>query len=118
MKPILVVVGGVQSRDRLVEVLLRAGYNVAQADSGKSALSIARSNPPGLIFIAIVMPDISGLEIAAKLREILASTPPIILLGSIPPIGLHDEPLASLVDGYLNINVTSSELLATVESQI
>jgi hypothetical protein len=44
--------------------------------------------------------------------------PPIILLGSITPIGIDEEPLASLVNGYLDIQVSSDDLLATVRSHV
>jgi len=117
--PSVLVVAATESRRRLVEILSRAGYVVAEADSGESALKIVDSDSPDLILMAIVMPDTNGLEVAATLRRNLNSeTPPIILLGSIPPIGINDEPLASLVSGYLNIDASSSELLAMVRSKL
>ena len=119
MRPILVAVNAQESRDRLVEILAHAGYSVTQADSAKRALEISCNSLPVLILMAIVMPDLNGLEIAAKLRQILKSdSPPIILLGSIPPIGLNEEPLMSLVNGYLNIDVSAKSLLAAVRSQL
>jgi CheY-like chemotaxis protein len=118
MSPILVV-APTESRSRLVNILRQAGYAVAEADSGQSALKTARSVSPELILMAIVMPDITGLEVAAKLRQHLnLELPPIILLGSITPIGIDEEPLASLVNGYLDIHVSSHDLLATVRSHV
>jgi CheY-like chemotaxis protein len=115
----ILVVAGAETRRRLVDVLTDASYSVAEADSGESALNIARSISPKLILMAIVMPDGNGLEVAARLRRSLNSQcPPIILLGSIPPIGMNDEPLASLISGYLDINVPSSDLLSMVHSKL
>ena len=117
--PSVLVVAATESRRRLVEILSRAGYVVAEADSGESALKTVDSDSPDLILMAIVMPDTNGLEVAATLqRNLNSETPPIILLGSIPPIGINDEPLASLVSGYLNIDASSSELLAMVRSKL
>ena len=117
--PSVLVVAAAESRRRLVEMLFQAGYVVAEADSGESALKTVDSVLPDLILMAIVMPDTNGLEIAATLRRNLNSkTPPIVLLGSIPPIGINDEPLASLVSGYLNIDASSNELLAMVRSKL
>ncbi len=117
--PSVLVVAATESRRRLVEILFRAGYVVAEADSGESALKTVGSVLSDLVLMAIVMPDTNGLEVAATLRRNLNSeTPPIILLGSIPPIGINDEPLASLVSGYLNIDASSSELLAMVRSKL
>ena len=119
MRPILVVAGVRTHRRRLAEVIAHAGYSVVEAETGQSALKLAQDNPPSLALVAIVMPDINGLEIAAQLHQSLGNeSPPIILLGAIRPIGLEEEPLASLVCGYLNIDVSSSELLATVRSQL
>ncbi len=117
--PCILVVAPTESRRRMVNILRQAGYAVAEADSGQSALKTARFGSPELILMAIVMPDISGLEVAATLRQHLKSElPPIILLGSITPIGMDEEPLASLVNGYLDMDVSSDDLLATVRSHV
>ena len=116
---ILVVATG-QLRHRLVTVLRQAGYSVAEANSGESALTIARSALPKLVLIAIVMPDGNGLELAAKLRRSAngESPPSIILLGSVTPVGMNEEPLVSLVSGYLNIDVSPNDLLVVVRSHL
>jgi CheY-like chemotaxis protein len=115
----ILVVAPTESRNRLANILRQAGYTVAEADSGQSALKAARSFSSELILMAIVMPDINGLEVAAKLRQHLNSElPPIVLLGSITPIGIDEEPLASLVAGYLDIDASSDDLLATVRSHV
>ena len=114
----ILVVAPTESRNRLVNILRQAGYEVAEADSGESALKTARSVSPQLILMAIVMPDINGLEVAAQLRQHLNSELPIILLGSITPIGIDEEPLTSLVNGYLDIDASSDDLLAAVRSHV
>jgi len=115
----ILVAAPTESRRRMVKILRQAGYVVAEADSGHSAFKTARSGSLKLILMAIVMPDINGLEVAAKLRQHLKSElPPIILLGSITPIGIDEEPLASLVNGYLDINASSDDVLATVRSHV
>lgn len=115
----ILVVAPRESRNRMVNILRQAGYTVAEADSGQSALKTARSVSPELILMAIVIPDSNGLEVAARLRQHLNSqSPPIILLGTITPIGIDEEPLASLVSGYLDIDVSSNDLLASVQSHL
>ncbi|MEN3330270.1 MAG: hypothetical protein V7638_5077 [Acidobacteriota bacterium] len=117
--PQILVVAASECRDRLAGILREAGYAVAEADSGESALAMARSVSPHLILMAIVIPDRNGLEVAASLRQYLNSElPPIILLGTITPIGIDEEPLASLVSGYLDIDVSSDDLLAAVQSHV
>lgn len=117
--PSILVVAAKESRRRLVDILLRAGYSVTEADSEEDVLKTISSVSPDLVLMAIVMPDINGLEVAAKLRRNLNSeSPPIVLLGSMPPIGINDEPLASLVSGYLNIDASSHDLLSTVREKL
>lgn len=118
MPPILVV-ADVEPRGRIAHILRQAGYTVAEADSEASTLATASSISPELILMAIVMSDSNGLEVAARLRQHLNSqSPPIILLGAIMPIGIDEEPLASLVSGYLDMDVSANELLVTVQSHI
>lgn len=115
----ILVVASKESRGRIAGILRQAGHTVGEADSGQSALTHVQSLSPELILMAIVMPDSNGLEVAAEMRQRLRSElPPIILLGSITPIGLNEEPLALLVDGYLDIDASSDDLLATVRSHL
>ena len=115
----ILVVAPTETRRRLVNILRQAGYAVAEADSAQSALKTARSLSPELILMAIVMPESNGLEVAANLRQHLNfELPPILLLGTITPIGIDEEPLASLVSGYLDIDVSSDDLLAAVQSHV
>ena len=115
----ILVVAPTDSRHRLVDILREAGYMVLEAESEESALNIACYASPGLILMTILMPDSNGLEVAARLRQHLnRKVPPIILLGTIRPIGIDDEPLALLVSGYLDIDVSSNDLLAAVQTHV
>jgi PleD family two-component response regulator len=114
MAPILVV-AAMESRRRLVDILLGAGYSVVEAAAEEDVLKAMSCVSPDLVLMAIVMPDSNGLELAAKLRRNFSSESlPIVLLGSIPPIGINDEPLTSLVSGYLSTDVSAHDLLSTV----
>jgi CheY-like chemotaxis protein len=119
LMPIILVVAPTEARYRLVHILRQAGHKVVEADSEESALEKVHSVSPELILMAIVMPESNGLEVAARLRQYLSSDlPPIILLGTITPIGIDEEPLSSLVDGYLDIDVSPNDLLAAVRSHV
>jgi sigma-B regulation protein RsbU (phosphoserine phosphatase) len=114
MRPILVV-GNDQMRQRFAAILSRTGYQVIEAESGETAIDLALSLLPEVVLMAILLPQLNGLETAARLRtlsELQAVS--IILLGSIAPIGLNDEPLASLIDGYLSTDASPDELLECV----
>ena len=65
----------------LREWLSSKDYHVRCARDGREALEIARSDPPDLILLDKVMPEIDGLAVARQLkREERFSTVPIIML--------------------------------------
>jgi CheY-like chemotaxis protein len=116
---ILIVNGLLESRLRLRNILSVAGYEVLEADSGEQALQIAPSILPDLILLTIVLSGVTGLEAALRLRESHElQGVAIVLLGHVPPILMEAEPLASIVDGFLNIDVARDELLACVSNLI
>ena len=116
---LILVVAATESRRRLVEILAGAGYSVVEADSEEDVLKAVSSVSPDLVLMAIVMPASNGLELAAKLRRNFSSKSlPIVLLGSMPPVGIDDEPLASLVTGYLNTDVSADDLLRSVRQTL
>jgi len=115
----ILVVAATEARRRLVEILAGAGYSVVEAASEEDVLKAVSCVSPDLVLMAIVMPASNGLELAAKLRRNFSSESlPIVLLGSMPPIGIDDEPLASLVTGYLNTDVSADDLLRSVRQTL
>lgn len=59
--------------------LLSAGYHVRKARSGKRALVMLRENPVDLMISDIKMPEISGMELLAKVRKIEPELPVVFL---------------------------------------
>jgi CheY-like chemotaxis protein len=49
--------------------LERAGYQMISAQNGRQALDIAAKQPPHLIVMDIMMPDIDGLEALRELKK-------------------------------------------------
>ena len=70
LRPLTLVVDDQKSnRDLLRELLETRGYNVLQASNGEEALDIFRTQNPGIIFMDLYMPGLSGIEVTKKLRE-------------------------------------------------
>ena len=59
---------------KIVEDHLPGVCEVYVADSGSSAEKIAREIKPGIIFTDVRMPDFSGIELVARLKDILKET--------------------------------------------
>ena len=65
----LVVDDAAMDRDRIAEILRRAGWEVGTAVSGRDALERARAERPNIIFMDIVMPEMDGFEACRRLSE-------------------------------------------------
>lgn len=58
-----------------IDYLKRAGYKVVHAADGEQALWLYRRETPDLILMDVIMPKMSGFEVAKKIREEDFSTP-------------------------------------------
>ncbi len=78
---ILIVDDTVENLQVLGEMLRGEGYKVRPVPSGKLALAAAESDPPDLILLDIMMPEMDGYEVCRKLKqnETLARIPVIFL---------------------------------------
>ena len=51
------------------DILTEAGYDVTTAPTAKESLAAAKANPPELILLDYVLPDMKGDEVTRHLRE-------------------------------------------------
>jgi len=50
--------------------LEKEGYHVTEAENGKEGIQKAMSNPPDLILLDVMMPEMDGIETCEKIKEI------------------------------------------------
>ncbi|MBA2078949.1 response regulator [Rhodanobacter sp. PCA2] len=69
----------------LGKMLTQDGYEVVKAADGESALALARSVRPHLVFLDIVLPGISGFEVLRAMRREPATqrTPIVMISGNV-----------------------------------
>jgi len=61
--------------------LSQAGYQVTTANTGRKALESVQKEPPDLIILDLMLPDIDGMEVCRTLRQRISSHPiPIVML--------------------------------------
>ena len=53
----------------LRNVLTPQGYHIRTADNGQDAIRLVEREPPDLIVLDVMMPGMTGLEVASRLRE-------------------------------------------------
>ncbi|MBE9181859.1 response regulator [Oculatella sp. LEGE 06141] len=78
---ILVVDDLIDNSFLLQTLLEEMGYQVDVADSGSAALAKVEENPPDLILLDVMMPEMSGYEVTQRIRQNPDLPPiPIILV--------------------------------------
>jgi len=82
VKPVVVVIEDNAKLRRLLRTSLQeAGFDVREADSGRTGLMVAATGKPDLIILDLGLPDIDGSEVIRQLREWWHARPVIILSG-------------------------------------
>jgi DNA-binding response OmpR family regulator len=102
-------------REALAEVLVRAGYRVAQASDGMDALEMLRAGAesPRLALIDMKMPIMSGPDLVERLRCEYGELPVVMLSGV-----EHDEMNLEGVAATVQKPVTGDALLAVISEAL
>ena len=83
VKPTVLIVDDTAANLALIGSLLQPHYTVKAVNHGAKALSLARLDPPDLILLDIMMPDMDGYEVCRRLKADPELAPiPVIFLTS------------------------------------
>ena len=115
---ILVVDDTEANRYAIVRHLQNADYTVLESATGIDGLTRAFTHLPDLVILDVRLPDISGFEIARRLRsdEQTAAIPLLHISASFTDTQTQVQGLDNGADGYLTHPVEPAVLLATVRS--
>ena len=114
---ILVVEDSRAQLDHLVEVLSREGYLIETAAEGREAIRKAHSDPPDLVLLDMILPDMDGREVLRiiKAREGFI---PIILLSVKSDLDSRVEGIRLGADDFLAKPFAEPEILAHVDAML
>jgi class 3 adenylate cyclase len=101
----------------LADLLAAKGYQVATAASGPEALERIREEPPDLVLLDVVMPQMSGYEVCRRVREEAATALlPVVMVTALDPGPERIKGLEAGADDFLTKPIHQAELLARVRS--
>ena len=120
---LMVVDDNAVQRRLLIDTLTPLGFNVIAAADGASCLQMLEQCTPKLFMLDISMPNMTGWELAAELRQ-RGLTVPIVMIsaeadeGLGPDGGHHQEQDAPLHNDYLVKPINMPTLLTTLADQL
>jgi CheY-like chemotaxis protein len=119
MPTILIVDDSSEMRDIYSLILKREGYTVLEADDGSTALEILRTQSPDLILSDVMMPALSGFEMAKAIRANPTTQHiPIVILSSLR--GESEVELANTIgiNRFVALPIAPPELVGLVGSML
>ncbi|MDA0243149.1 MAG: response regulator transcription factor [Chloroflexi bacterium] len=96
--------------------LRREGYEVATAANGREALHFIHTQRPTLIVLDLMLPEVDGLEIIRRLREIEGEDIPVVVLSARRQETDRIYGLELGADDYLTKPFSPAELVARVRA--
>jgi CheY-like chemotaxis protein len=111
----LVVDDNIEIRRLFALALRHGGLRVLEAGSGREALKLAHTSAPDFVVTDIEMPDLDGLELCRRLRQLPATSnvPIVVVTGSAVTQG--DAATAAGCDVVLAKPCSPALLLATIQ---
>ena len=116
---VLVVEDDELMRDAIARTLAHQGYLVLTAPTGHDAVGMVRNEvgPIDVVLLDVHLPDVSGVDLCARLRELRPDLPVVVCSGKAEP-----QEVARLlglgVRRYFQKPIEPDELLATVEAAL
>jgi DNA-binding response OmpR family regulator len=116
---VLLVEDDEATRLYFAQVLSRHGYRVVAAPTGRDAVAACwdTNEPVDMVLLDVRLPDVSGVDLCARLRELSPDLPVVVCSGEAGP-----QEVARLLElgvrRYYQKPVEPDELLAAVEAAI
>lgn len=114
-KRILVADDDADVRDLCRTILDGEGFQVVEAEDATTCLSLARAEPPDLVLLDWMMPEVDGIDALRALK----STPstrnvPVVMLTALDDISQVTMATMNGADGYVTKPFEIDDLLALV----
>jgi len=116
---ILVVDDDTEICDLLKTFLVKQGFDVITANSGRDGIEKTKSEKPKVILLDIKMPDINGLETLKMIKEVAPKVSVIMTTGIVDMKVAQEAITQGAVDYFVkpfNLDPEESNLLARIRA--
>ncbi len=101
MAKILIVDDSSFARTTIRRALEAGQHNLAEARSGFEALEYVQSDPPDVVTIDLLMPDMNGVDLVRHLRQVSPSTLLVVITADVQTT-TREQLLAAGADAFIN----------------
>ncbi len=113
-RPILVVDDDVKIVRLVRTYLEREGFAVTSAHTGREALAAFREQPPALIVLDLMLPEMDGIAVCRQVRE--ESDVPVLMLSARSAVADRIRGIQEGADDYLPKPFSPAELVVRVKA--
>jgi len=114
MYKIIVIEDDVMMSSMLTMYLVEEGYQVKEAATGEAGIELIKQYEPDLVLLDLILPDVDGLLVCEKIRQL--SAVPIMILSTKSEVSERVQALKAGADDYLCKPFSMHELTARVEA--
>ena len=116
----VLIVDDIPANLRLLEAKLTAEYfTVQSAQSGRVALDLADNDPPDIILLDVMMPEMDGFEVCRRLKDNPRTAPiPVVMVTALSDTEDRVKGLEAGADDFLTKPVNDLTLFARVRSLV
>ena len=104
---------------RILEALLQKQFEIITFTSGEDILSYLELDPPELIILDVMMPEIHGIDLCKKIRsDARFNSIPIAMMSAIDSIGMTIDSIEAGADVFISKRASHREFLARINEVI
>jgi len=93
--------------------LSKKGFTILEAKNGKEGLDLVRRHAPALVLLDVMLPDLSGMEVLHKIREMNNDTK-VIMLSGLEDDDLKEEACLAGATDFLSKTLDVVEIVEAV----